>query len=298
MMRVPDTPLLTSGELARLLRVHPKHVYRLLARGLPAKRAGGKWLFERDEVLAWAQRRAEPAPGRSAVGEAVAPSVNHPPLLAANGDLVIELLLAEARQRGRGPLVGFVQADRASGLKLLADEQVIAAGCHGHAIDLEGTSLVWLHLVDREVGLVTRARRRAAVSELGRLRLASRPPTAGVREHIDAALREHGLSPRRVHQRALLLGSHREVVFAVARGDADVGLASRAWADRLSLPFTPLTVEPYGLTIRARDLGAPLVAHLCAIAQERGFRSRLGTIAGYSVTRTGDIRFGTMSNRP
>jgi putative molybdopterin biosynthesis protein len=46
--------LLTSAEVARLLRVHPKHLYRLLRQGLPGRRAGrGHWRFRRDEVLAW-----------------------------------------------------------------------------------------------------------------------------------------------------------------------------------------------------------------------------------------------------
>ncbi len=32
-------------------------------------------------------------------------------------------------------------------------------------------------------------------------------------------------------------GSHREVVFAVVRGQVDVGLATRAWAEALGLAF-------------------------------------------------------------
>src|SRR4051794_27145097 len=45
-------PLLTTEEVASLLRVHPKHVYRLLKKGLPARRVGSEWRFERGEVLA------------------------------------------------------------------------------------------------------------------------------------------------------------------------------------------------------------------------------------------------------
>jgi excisionase family DNA binding protein len=277
-------PLLTSQEVARLLRVHPKHVYRLLARGLPARRAGGKWLFARDEVLAWSQQRgANPAPVTGVGPTGV------PPLLAANGDLVVELLLAEA-QTGQGPLVGFVQADRTTGLELLEAGRVLAAGAHGLEASAGGGH-VWLHLVDREVGLVTRARRAPSLAELRQLRLASRPTTAGVRDYFDAALRQAGLAPARVHRTALLLGSHREVVLAVARGEADVGLASRAWAARLGLPFTTLAVEPYGIVVRGRDLGAPEVVRLCEVAQTRAFRAHVAAIPGYVATRTGTVRF-------
>jgi putative molybdopterin biosynthesis protein len=282
-------PLLTSQEIARLLRVHPKHVYRLLARGLPAKRAGGKWLFERDAVLAWAEQRGQVTTSPSPV-IAAGPRAAVPPLLAANGDLAIELLLADMQERG-APLLGFVQADRTSGLGLLADGQVLAAGCHGHDLPFDRDALVWLHLVDREIGLVTRKGRKASLAELGQLRLASRPTTAGVRDHLDAVLRQEGLSSSRVHKRALVLGSHREVVLAVLRGEADAGLASRAWAAQLSLSFTPLAEEPYGLMIRARDLGDPVIARLCEVAQAQLFRNRLTAIAGYGVSRTGDVRF-------
>jgi molybdate-binding protein len=114
-----------------------------------------------------------------------------------------------------------------------------------------------------------------------------------VRDHFDRALRDEGLNPARVHRRALLLGSHREVVLAVARGDVDVGVASRAWAQRLSLSFAPLAMEPYGLLLRARDLGAPLVTRLCEVAQSARLRRRLAAIAGYGAGHTGTLRFGT-----
>ena len=53
-----DDELLTSTETARLLRVHPKHLYRLLRQGLPGHRAGkGHWRFWRSEVLAWLEAR-------------------------------------------------------------------------------------------------------------------------------------------------------------------------------------------------------------------------------------------------
>src|SRR5271165_3469695 len=85
-------PLLTTGDVARLLRVHPKHVYRLLRRGLPGHRVGGEWRFLAAEVLRWsatAPPAAEPAlrPAPAVAAAALAT------LVAANGDLAIEYLL-------------------------------------------------------------------------------------------------------------------------------------------------------------------------------------------------------------
>lgn len=48
---------LTTMEVAALLRVHHKHVYRLLQQGMPAKRLGGQWRFSHDAIVKWAQKR-------------------------------------------------------------------------------------------------------------------------------------------------------------------------------------------------------------------------------------------------
>jgi len=283
MARAPPTPdaLLTTVEVAALLRVHPKHVYRLLKRGIPARRAGGKWLFPREEVLRWAERspRAEPpaAPGAPA------------PLLAANGDLAVEALLAEHATQGH-PLVGFVLADRTRALALLEAGQVLAAGWHG-ALAPGPRSLARLHLVHREVGLVAApGREPPALERLARARFASRPPTAGVRHHLDESLRAVGLDTGAVHRRATLHASHRDVACAVARGEADVGLASRAWASRLGLSFRSLGHEDYGLVLPADRLGEPAVVGLCETAQGSALRRSLRGIPGYEPGDTGQLK--------
>lgn len=71
-----DEELLTSTEVARLLRVHPKHLYRLLRQGLPGHRVGrGNWKFKREEVLAWLDARGRAGRSRAAGLEL---SVPHP----------------------------------------------------------------------------------------------------------------------------------------------------------------------------------------------------------------------------
>jgi molybdate-binding protein len=112
-----------------------------------------------------------------------------------------------------------------------------------------------------------------------------------VRHHLDAALRQGHLDPEKVHRKAMLLASHLDVVCAVAAGRADVGLCSRAWGDRAGLSFTALASEPYGLIVRARDLGDQRVVRLCETAQGKAFRAEVGAVTGYDVTGAGDIRY-------
>src|SRR5262249_13953580 len=156
-----------------------------------------------------------------------------PPLVAANGDVALELLLAEIAHQ-KGPLVGFVQADQGRGIALLRDGAVVASGAHGDRLPTGLESLVRVHLTEREVGLVFRrglpVRRASAV--VGK-RFATRPTTAGIRAHLDAALRHEGINPSKV--RGTVHESHRDVVIAVASGRDEIGLASRAWATRLGL---------------------------------------------------------------
>jgi excisionase family DNA binding protein len=289
--------LLTTADVARLLRVHPKHVYRLLRKGLPAHRVGGEWRFLSEEVLRWSgapprpssdegEERARPLPEREARS---GPS----PLVAANGDLAIEYLLARLTARGR-PLFGLVQTDWGGGLELLRHNDVLATGCHGDSVpgEIDGERLAFLHLVDREVVLACRRGvRPGSLAQITHWKLASRPKTAGVRGRFDDELRKHGVDPDVVHTNALLLPSHREVACAVARGDVDVGLASRAWADRVGLECVPIFREAYGLLVRANMLGDPRLVELFGTVQTSEFRRELTAVRGYESRLTGTISY-------
>jgi excisionase family DNA binding protein len=281
--------MLTTVEVAELLRVHPKHVYRLLKKGLPARRVGAEWRFDRGEVLRWS---GAPAPAEDAPPAAPAAAAA-PPLVAANGDVALLALLQLLARRGP-PLVGLVQTDMAHGLALLAQGAVLASGAHagGFPTHVRGERLARIHLVRREVGLAAAAGAPVPeLSALARLRFASRPPSAGVRAHLDAALRAAKLKPEAVHRKAQLLASHADVAAAVAAGDADVGLASRGWAARLGLSFRPLATEAYGLLVKARDLGDARVVALCEVAQGAAYLHAVGEIAGCDAGGAGEIRY-------
>ena len=253
-----EEPLLTTAEVAALLQIHPKQVYRLLRRGLPGRRLGGEWRFLRREVLAWMGQagreevaaEVEPEAERAEVTSTGGAGGAAPPFLAANGDVAVEFLLALVNDAA--PILGFVQSDRERALRLLERGRVLAAGCHGQGppARLGSVRLARIHLVEREVGLVA-VGEVPALARLGQLRFATRPASAGIVVHLDAAIRHERLDARKVLAGARPLESHREVVCAVLRGEADVGLATRSWAARLGLGFRALATEGYGLP-RAR----------------------------------------------
>jgi putative molybdopterin biosynthesis protein len=284
--------LLRTNEVAALLRVHPKHVYRLLKKGLPSRRVGGEWRFSRADVLAWSGARETTEPAASGTSPAVAEGAP-PAVVAANGDVVVLGLLKLAARQGP-PIIGFVQADKGAGLALLQAGAVLATGAHAGRFPthLGADRVARIHLATREVGLLGRhGSRPPRVKDLSRMRLASRPATAGVREYIDGALRGEGMSPEKIHRRALILESHLDVVCAVAAGRADVGVGSRAWGERLGLSFHLLATEAYGLIVKAKDLGDPRVVRICEVAQGEAFRAEVGSIPGYDVAGAGDVRY-------
>jgi excisionase family DNA binding protein len=292
----PD--LLRSAEVASLLRVHPKQVYRLIEKGLPARRVGSEWRFSREEVLAWSAGAgpalAPPGPaGEVAPGGGARGATETAPLLAANGDQVIEVLLGALVRDGRS-LLGFVQADRGVAIELLGQRRILLAGFHGGPppSQLTDARLARLHLVQREVGLGFPASRTfKGVGDLAGLRLASRPATAGVRGHLDAALGASSWSLEAMGVAAREYRSHQETVCAVIRGEADVALTTAAWAARLGLRFHALASEAYDLLLFAENLGHEAVLAACDVAQNAAFRRELGRIPGYDAVRAGDIRY-------
>lgn len=275
--------LLNTREVAALLRVHPKHVYRLLRRGLPGRRVGGEWRFVQEEVLSWGSA--------SGVAVTVERSADAARVVAANEDLVVDVLL-DTIGGSRGPLLGRVPADSAAGVELLRRRAVTVAGFHGgEPPAIAGMRVAALHLFDRELGLVYQRRQGApALADLARLRFASRPPTAGSRVHLDEALRRQGLDRRRFAN-AMTLGSPRDVACAVASGAADAGIATRAWASRLGLDFSALVIERYALLIDAAHLGDPAIVRLCEVAQGPAFADRVRAIPGCDPGGAGALTF-------
>jgi putative molybdopterin biosynthesis protein len=299
--------LLTTKEVAALLRVHPKQVYRLMKRGLPAMRVGDEWRFGREEVLRWAAKGAAapaqpvstPNDGTRAHGEwSPNPASPGNGLIAANGDWVVEVLLAHLRQ-SEGALWGLVLSDHAGGHALLSRGRVLAAGSHAGIKTRNGLddasrapNTASLQLVTREVGLAMRTRPFRHLRAIAGKRVATRPPTAGLRAMLDGALSAAGIDLSATRASIVEYACHRDVTLAVAQGKADVGLTTHAWAYAAGLQFFPMASEDYELRFVVERMGDPRIVALCEAAQSHRFRQDLRRYPGYRATRTGQIRFG------
>jgi molybdate-binding protein len=262
-----------------------------------ANHLGPEQLTDPLRVLVYrAQSLFAAAPGAARAQESRAGRTarsSSPAFLAANGDLAVELLLTRMAE-ANGPTLGWLPSDRLTGLERLRRGEVIAAGFHGSDVprEIDGQRLVFIELVERQIGLAMRAGVRPRnLRQLRRWRMVSRPETAGVRTHLDDELRRAGIDSLALHDGAQLLSSHCEVVCAVARGDADLGIASRAWAHRVGLGFLPLGRETYGILVGAARLKDPRIVRLREVAESSAFRAEVGRIAGYDARHAGTLRY-------
>ena len=289
--------LITTKEVAALLRVHPKHVYRLLKRGLPARRVGDEWRFDEAEVhalgAARARRRGRPRARRARSASRAA--TRRPRCSPATATWRSRRCSTSSPSAAR-PLLGLVQADHATGLELLRRGAVLLAGCHGDAApaDAGRGKLAFIHVADARARprLPRGMRVRRASAIVGR-RFAGRPPSAGIRRCLDEALRREGVDPEQAYARATLHRSHRDAVLAVVRGEAEIALASRAWAVRARPRLPPARVGGLRPGPPGADLGDARVVALCEAAQSAAYRRRLADGLGYDAGRAGEIRFGT-----
>jgi len=288
--------LLTTVEIALELRVHPKHVYRLLRQGLPGRRLGGQWRFVASEVHAWMQTRArtlrpdDPKPrGGTSPAARGAVATGRPPLIVANGDVVVERLLEILDAQGAGP-AGLVLGDCGTGFAKLQKREVLVAGAHGESRVDPGYARIELAL--REVGIVARSRRPPALAEAPRLRWAARPSSAPMRKILEQAIRGAGATPSAVLRHAPVFASHRDVVLAIVRGEVDAGVTTRAWAERAGLSFRALTTEVYGFLVAMETLADPFVARLFETVQSAAARRLIEGLRGYDAAPLGRVVLG------
>ncbi|MGH2798881.1 MAG: substrate-binding domain-containing protein [Thermoleophilaceae bacterium] len=218
--------------------------------------------------------------------------------LAGSDDPALDLLVRAAAGSvsvvpgPRGSVNGIVQLARgtadAAALHLLDaasgrwNDPLVRGALGGEAVQL-------VHLWRREQGLVL-ARGNPhgirGVEDLGRRRIAWRPPGTGSRLLLERLMRLAGCEPR--PERGEPVESHLAVAAAVATGAADAGLAVRAVAESAGLEWVPVASEPFEVALdpAARAAAEPLLETLASSSTQ----SRLAAMPGYDLSMSGHAR--------
>src|SRR5262249_53533909 len=121
------------------------------------------------------------------------------------------------------------------------------------------------------------------------LRFVNRQPGSGTRAFTEEALAAARIETGTVAGYRDEVSTHWAVALRILRGEADVGVATRAVASALSLGFVLLTRERFDLVIpKDTFFQPPIQALLEAIRSER-FRRGLERLGGYDWGQTGRV---------
>ena len=298
---------LTVAEAARYLRLNPRSVYLLAQRGgIPASRVTGKWLFPVHLLDEWIETNAR---GRARTqGEpAASPALPAGNLFLAGSDDPALAILPEALRAQTGhPLLFVATIGRLGGLTALGQGRADVAACavveptdgdpdlSPVTRALAGQPAVVVHAFARELGLLVwtgNPRKLTGVGDLARrgLRFVNRQPGSATRAFTDQALAAARVEAASVVGYREEVSTHWAVALRIVRGEADVGIATRAVAGAVSLGFVPLARERFDLVIpKARFFEPPIQTLLEAVRSER-LRRGLERLGGYDWTRTGRV---------
>lgn len=117
----------------------------------------------------------------------------------------------------------------------------------------------------------------------------NRQPGSGTRAFTDEALAAAGVEQAGVVGYREEVSTHWAVALRILRGEADVGVATRAVASALSLGFVLLTRERFDLVIPKESFFQPPIQALIEAIRSERFRRELERLGGYDWTQTGRV---------
>lgn len=251
--------LLTTKEVAKLLRINEKKIYELIKReGIPSVRISGKWLFPKRELMGWLKERVEL--GRDLL------------LVGSDDPLIMKLLGEYARKKDFQSVVFYSAIGSEAGLRCLKEGK--ADGCCCHMLDVESGeyNIPFLKRSFREgevVAVVLWYRRQGLILKKGNplgikslkdltakgVRFVNRKPGSGTRLLVDWVLNREGIKPEELKGYQEEVPSHLEVALRVLLGEADVGIGIEYVAHLFDLDFLPLQEERFDLVLSERVWG-------------------------------------------
>jgi putative molybdopterin biosynthesis protein len=159
---------------------------------------------------------------------------------------------------------------------------------------LPGIPVVVMDWVGREQGLLVARGNPKAIRGLKDLTrpeviFVNRQRGAGTRVLLDYHLARLDIASDAIRGYNQEEYTHLAVAAAISSGRADCGLAIAAAAQALDLEFIPLYNEIYQLIIPKEIFQSTLLIPLRDMAQDSGFRQAVSALAGYDVSRMGNI---------
>ncbi|MDR0268101.1 helix-turn-helix transcriptional regulator [Paenibacillus sp.] len=309
----------TTEEIAKMLKISKLTVYDLIKKGeLPSYRVGKQMRVDAADLEAYKQRakgiKSAPQPVQAAerpIQHSTAAVNGMRPIVVTGQDISLDILVKHMEKKISGirPLRAYV-GSLDSLISMYRGEADIVST---HLLDgdtgeynipyirklLVGSSYIVVNLLSRHAGFYVQKGNPLGLTgwqDLIRpgLRLMNREKGSGARILLDEQLRLHGISPQQLAGYELEQTNHIGVAAKIAAGEADVGVGiEKAAAIVGGLDFIPLIEERYDLVMLKTVDNLPWIQSLLDILRSEEFRSELQMIAGYSLSRTGEILFET-----
>lgn len=289
--------LLTTKELAKLLRLNEKKVYQLIKEGgIPHVRISGKWLFPKGHVMRWIDERVQRERDIYMVG--------------SDDILLARLLALYSRERFPHSLTFYSSIGSMRGIEALAHKKGHA--CCTHLLDLETGeyNLPYLnrHLASQSYTVVNLCYRRQGLlvqkgNPLGikgledvvkkGLRFINRNEGSGTRHLLEYLLNEKGLTGKEMVGFTEAVDTHLEVALKVLFNEADAGLGIEYVAHLLPLDFIPLREERFDLVIPKELWPTQIMQGFLSYVDPAAIQRLAPTLPGYDLKDTGKVIFET-----
>ncbi len=196
------------------------------------------------------------------------------------------------------------------GLIALAEGKADLAGCHlwDEETDsynlpfvrrlMPGRRVVLVTLAHRQIGLIVPPGNPVHIQglvDLARpgLRFINRQSGSGTRVWLDSMLHRQGIQTANIQGYNEEKMTHTEVANTIAEGMADIGLGLEGAARSYGLGFLPLVQEQYDLVIPEEKFETPPLQALMQWIGSPAARQAISSLAGYSTTNTGEVRWTT-----
>ncbi len=288
---------LNTEDAAAYLGIKERKLYELVANSsIPCSKVTGKWLFPRAALDRWVEAGLIRPQGFS--------PVDPPPIIGGSNDPLLEWA---ARRSACG--LALLSIGSEAGLRKLAADEIAIAAIHMHRDDradedpnvaaVSSVPHLWdavlIAFAKREQGLLLPAGNPEGLASLtdavrAGARIGRRQAGAGAELLLRKLLAADGIGEDQLAKAPAIYATGDDLAFAIASGEADCGIASRAVAAARGLDFLPLAWEHFDLAMRRRTYFQPGPQALLAIMRSDEFRRHAVALGGLDVSDAGAIK--------
>lgn len=314
-----ENQVLTTQEVAEMLKIAKNTVYELIKRGeINSYRVGKKVRFDLKDVEAYKNKTKTQQPIKVDTKETRNPPLETTPLeietssyqnnfVICGQDILLDVLVRHLQFHSNGLLALRSYASSYNALYGLYQGTVHAATTHLWDSEsgeynipyvkrmLPGTPALVIHLGTRMQGFyVPKGNPKEIITWSDLLRdnvtMINREKGSGTRVLLDEHLKILGVSGTSINGYQRESTSHLTIASTVARGDADVGLGNEKSCLQVpGLDFIPLQRERLDFVIKKENAYKPPYQAILEILNSNFYKNEIKGIGGYDLTDLGKI---------